>query len=99
MVSVLRRSGSSAAALVAALLILLGVADNVVEAKKVKRVKAGTTYKTHDRKFFNKNCWPDASQSYLVGISSWTSGGEVSGGLHTTKRRPSGTKCQPNIRL
>ena len=51
MVSVLRRSGSSAAALVAALLIL-GVADNVVEAKKVKRVKAGTTYKTHDRKFF-----------------------------------------------
>ena len=75
MVSVLRRSGSSAAALVATLLILLGVADNVVEAKKVKRVKAGTTYKTHDRKFFNKNCWPDASQSYLVGISSWTSGG------------------------
>ena len=52
MVSALRRSGSSAAALVAALLILLGVADNVVEAKKVKRVKAGTTYKTHDRKFF-----------------------------------------------
>ena len=76
MVSVLRRSGSSAAALVAALLILLGVADNVVEAKKVKRVKAGTTYKTHDRKFFNKNCWPRCiAKLFGREISSWTSGG------------------------
>ena len=44
-----RRSGG-AAALVAALFLLLGLSDHVVEAKKVKRVKAGTTYKTHDRK-------------------------------------------------
>ena len=94
MVSVLRRSGSSAAALVAALLILLGVADNTVEAKKVKRVKAGTTYKTHDRKFFNKNGWPN-----LVAILMDLRRSEVSGGLHKTTRRPSGTKCQPNGRF
>ena len=60
--SVLRRSGSgSAAALLAAvLLLLLGLTDHVAEAKKVKRVKAGTTYKTHDRKFL---CRRDASQN------------------------------------
>ena len=50
----LRRSGSGAVALAAVtLLLLLGLTDNVVEAKKVKRVKAGTTYKTHDRKFLS----------------------------------------------
>ena len=46
-------SGGGAVALVRAValcLLLLGHTDNVVEAKKVKRVKAGTTYKTHDRK-------------------------------------------------
>ena len=32
------------------LCLLVGLTDNAVEAKKVKRVKAGTTYKTHDRK-------------------------------------------------
>ena len=47
-------SGGAFGALVRAvalcLLLLLDLTDNVVEAKKVKRVKAGTTYKTHDRK-------------------------------------------------
>ena len=45
-----RRSGGAAALVAAAVLLLLGLSDHVVEAKKVKRVKAGTTYKTHDRK-------------------------------------------------
>ena len=46
-----RRSGGASALVAAALFLLLGLTDHVVEAKKVKRVKAGTTYKTHDRKF------------------------------------------------
>ena len=51
MATSLRRSGGAAASLMAAaLLLLLGLSGSVVEAKKVKRVKAGTTYKTHDRK-------------------------------------------------
>ena len=49
-----RSGGGAFGALVRAaalcLLLLIGLTDNVVEAKKVKRVKAGTTYKTHDRK-------------------------------------------------
>ena len=45
-----RRSGGAAALVAAAVFLLLGLSDHVVEAKKVKRVKAGTTYKTHDRK-------------------------------------------------
>ena len=78
MVSVLRRSGSSsAAALVAALLVLLGVADNVVEAKKVKRVKAGTTYKTHDRKFFLS---PRPMHRKVI-LSGYPHGPPVVGGL------------------
>ena len=45
-----RRSGGAAALVAAAVFLLLGLSDHIVEAKKVKRVKAGTTYKTHDRK-------------------------------------------------
>jgi hypothetical protein len=47
-----RRCGGAVALAVASLLLLLGLSNHAVEAKKVKRVKAGTTYKTHDRKCF-----------------------------------------------
>ena len=52
-----RRSGGAAALVATAVFLLLGLSDHVVEAKKVKRVKAGTTYKTHDRKLTISKFW------------------------------------------